>query len=345
MDVTAEKFFGEVKGEVVSDYALKLTEIIESGAKNDSVWESAGAFLKEAVGDLLVFPKWTGIALAFIAILLIFEIIKGAFGAKRVNEAIGYTLRLSMAASVLVYISELINQVVGYMQETAAFLGVLAPTLGTLTAASGNVASAKISTVFFTVAVSSIQILIYKIVPVVCSFFFGIAIVDAANFSSKMTILSQTLKRIFYTAFSIFLGLFFIALSTQSLSAAGTDSFSAKALRLLVGNTVPIVGGTIGDALRLVGGSLVAVKNTVGTAAVVFLLSMYLPPLLILWGNGVLISIVIFLCDYFPLSAAKETFVHIKHALGFMLASFTAVFVIGMVNIGIFMGTVPAIIS
>lgn len=345
MDVTTEIFFGEVKGKAVSDYALSLIEIIENGAKKGSIWESAGGFLKEALRDLLVLPKWTGIALAFMAALLIFEIIRGAFKSKGINEAIGYTIRLSMAATVLLYISELISGIVGYMQETAAFLGVLIPTFGTLTAASGNVASAKITTVFFTFAFSLIQILIYKVVPVVCSIFFGIAIVDAANFSGKMTKLSQTLKKIFYTAFSVFLGLFFIVLGTQSLSAVGTDSFAAKALRLLVGNTVPIVGGTIGDALRLVGGGLVTVKNTVGTAAAVFLLSMYLPPLLILWMNGVLINIIIFLCDYFPLKEAKEIFEHIRHALGFMLAAFTSVFVIGIVNIGIFMGTVPAIFS
>ena len=157
--------------------------------------------------------------------------------------------------------------------------------------------------------------------------------------------LSQTVKKLFYAAFSIFLTLFFIALGTQSLSASGTDTFSAKALLLLAGNAVPLVGSTIGDALRLVGGSLVTLKNTVGTAAVVFLLAMYLPPLIIVWINGVFMNIIIFLCDYFSLGAAKETFVHIKHALGFILASLTSVFVMGMVNIGIFVGTLPAIAS
>ncbi len=187
--------------------------------------------------------------------------------------------------------------------------------------------------------------LLNNLIPSVCTVFFGIAIVDAANLSSRMTMLSQTVKKIFYAVFSLFLTLFFIALGTQSLTAVGTDTFSAKALRLLAGNAVPIVGSTIGDALRLVGGSLVSLKNTVGSAAVAFLLLMYLPPLIIIWVNGVLINIMIFLCDYFSLGEAKETFIHIKHALGFVLASLTSVFVMGIVNVGIFIGTLPALAS
>ena len=337
VDVTSEKFFADLKSGVTSEYAKSVVQTIEKG----DGWQNGFADFEK----LINLPEWTGTAVFFILLLIVFESVKSLFKSKGICDAIGYVLHLAMASSIILSVSTLVLEIVGYMQEASAFLGILLPTLGTLLAAGGNIAGAKVQSISLSVALSATQIIINKLVPSVSLMFFGIAIVDSANLSGRMTMLSQTVKKVFYAAFSIFLTLFFIALGTQSLSAAGTDSFSAKALRLFAANAVPIVGSTIGDALRLVGGSLVSVKNTVGSAAVVFLLAMYLPPLAVIFANGVIMNIIIFLCDYFSLGTVKETFIHIKHALGFVLASLTSVFVMGIVNVGVFMGTFPVILT
>jgi len=345
MENTLKEFFCSAEENMVSEYAKGVLRTIENSADENTLLTEIGKIIKQILGSLFALPEWTFAATAFLLMLICFDIVKDSFKSKAIYSALGYFIKLFIASTVLLSTKEVIDSSSVYMQETGTFLGVLAPTLGTLLASGGNVAAAKTASVFITFLLAALQIILYKIVPFVLALFFGIALTDSASSGGKMLLLSQTVKNVCYAVLSVFTALYIILLGTQSLSASGTDSFSYRAIRLFVGNTVPIVGGTLGDALKLVGGGFVAVKNTVGTAAVIFLIFMYLPPLAILWFNGVIINIFMFLCDYFSLSEAKGVFVHVKYSLNFVLAVYTSIFVMGMVNIGIFMNCIPAIVS
>lgn len=345
MENTLKEFFYSAEESAVSEYAKRLLDVIENKADNGTLLNEIWDALKKALGSLFALPEWTFSVTAILLIVLGFEIVKDTFKAKAICSALGYCIKLLLASTVLLSVGEIIDGVSVYMQDTVTFLGALAPTVGTLLAAGGNVTAAKTVSVFMTVLLSAFQILLHKAVPLISTVFFGIALTDAASGGSRMALLSQTVKNICYTAFSVFTALYIILLGTQSLAASGTDSFSSRTIKLLVGNTVPIVGGTLGDALKLVGGGFIAVKNNVGTAAVLFLIFMYLPPLIILWLCGIIMNVFLFFCDYFSLQDVKGVFLHVKYALNFVLAAYTSVFVMGMVNIGIFMGCVPAIIA
>ncbi|MBR5539341.1 MAG: hypothetical protein IKU61_05520, partial [Clostridia bacterium] len=259
--------------------------------------------------------------------------------------ALNYFLKFFSASYILLSARETIAQVGVYIKETSVFLGIISPVFGSLLATGGNIALAKTFSVFTTVFLSVLQIVLLSVIPYIITLFFGIALMEVSSGNGKMTVLSQTLKNIGYTAFSIFTTLYVVLLSTQSLSSSGTDGFSARTVRLFVGNAVPIVGGALGEALKLVGGGFITIKNSIGNAAVLFLIFSYLPPLIILWLNGILLNVFLFLCDYLLLADVKSVFVHIKYAFNFVFAAYTSIFVIGIINIGIFMGGAPAILS
>lgn len=143
--------------------------------------------------------------------------------------------------------------------------------------------------------------------------------------------------------FSLVTSVFFIIVGCQNVAAAQADTVSAKTLRLLVSNAVPIVGGTIGDALKLVSGSLVAVKNATGIAAVLFLIAMFCPVLIRIWLWSMLLSLLGFFCECAELGTAKNLFLQVKCAFDFALAVYASVVVMGFLNIGIFMGSLPAV--
>lgn len=345
MENTYSGFIENAKRDLHNEYAHRLIEIIERGTDNGSLLENVKQMFKSGFGEIFTLPEWTSGAIWFVIALILLSVFENSFKSKGVYTSVCYVTRLSLTAAVMLPISSTLSEACTYMQEISTFIGVLTPTVGVITAAGGNVATAKVTNFFLTVFLSAFQIILNKIVPTVCAVFFGFAIIDAAGTDSKMLTLSNTARNVLFGAFSILTTVFFILLNTQSLAASSAENFSAKTLRLVIGSAVPIVGGTIGDALKLVGGSLVSVKSTVGVAAVVFLLLMYLPLLVILWGNGILMNVFMFLCDYFAISSAKGVFIHMKYILDFVLAAFTSLFIIGIVNIGVFMKTSPALFS
>lgn len=344
MDNVLEKFYFEAKENVVTTYAKDLLNIIEKN-KEETIYTEIVAFAKNSVANMFSLPEWAFVAVLLIVIMSVFDILKESFGTHAIYNALKYFIKTVLVAHLLLSIHGTLEQTSVYIKEMDGFLGIIAPILGTLLATGGNVALAKTFGLFTSVFLSALQILLYAAVPYIMALFFGIALMDVISGSGRMMILSQSLKNIGYAIFSIFTALYVILLGTQSLTSSGTDGFSARAVRLLVGNAVPIVGGALGEALKLVGGGFVTVKNTVGNTAVLFLVFTYLPPLIILWFNGILLNVFLFLCDYFSLTDTKSIFLHIKYAFNFVLAAYTSIFMIGIINIGIFMGSAPAILS
>ncbi len=341
MDGTVTEFFEKVKSSLKSEYAVEIVKNIEKSANSGSAWDGLSESLKENAVKLLRLPEWTCSVAALLVAILVFGLFKSSVKSRQILAALEFMERTLLTASLIIPIHGIVSKVCLHMQEVSALLGVLAPTVSTLAAVGGNISTAKTLDLFLSVLLSFLQVVLNKIIPIVCSFFFGTAIIDAVNKDGKMLALSGTVKNLLYVSLSIFTSLFLMLLSTQSLAATGTDSFSAKAVRLIIGNAVPIVGSTLGDALKLVGGSFVAVKNTVGVSASILLILVYLPPLATLFINGVIINFFIFVCDYFSLQSIKSVFIYSKQLISFLLAVFTCIFVMGMINIGIFIKVLP----
>ena len=342
MEDTYSDFISRAESSVNSLYAKQLLEEIRD---KNSVSEALYAIADFDFGSILQIPTWIKSAVILLSILLLIYIIQDVFKSAVVYASIRQMLLLVIAATLLLPIYTLLQDVQTYMNDLSLFLGVLTPTIGALAASGGNVAFASSTGTLLSVFLSVTQILINKIIPIVIMLFLGFAMLDTFFGEKKMLSLSKLVRNTLFGAFSIFASVFFILISCQSITAANTDTVSARTLRLLVSNAVPIVGGTIGDALKLVGGGLVTVKNAVGTTAVVFLLAMYLPALLITWGSGIFLNLFGFLCEYFGFSEVEGLLTHLKCAIDFSIAGFTFVFVVGIVNIGIFMSVLPVVIA
>ena len=291
----------------------------------------------------LSLPAWGKIALSFLVLSVFLKLSAVAIQRKCIHDAVQHILHCSFSTVFILAFFPTLTQTATYMQDVLGFLGILLPTLGTVTAYGGNIATATASGVMHTFFLSAAQILLQSILPTIFSFFCGMAILDAFFGEDRFLKLSVTLKNLLFTAFAILLALFFILLRTQHIASNNTDAASARTLRLLVGNAIPIVGGTIGEALRYASAGLLQVKNTVGASAVFFLLVMYLSVFLQLFLQGALLSFFQFLSDFFGVGTQKGVYLHMKFAIDFLLAVYAAICIIGIVNIGIFMQTVPVL--
>lgn len=342
MEDTYSDFISRAESSVHSLYAKQLLEEIRD---KNSVSEALSVLTDFDFGSILQIPTFVKSAVILLCMLLFINIIKDTLQSAVVYAAIRQVLLMGITATLLLPIYTLLQDMQTYMNDLSLFLGVLTPTIGVVAASGGNVAFASSTSTLLSVFLSITQILLNKIIPIVTTLFLGFAVIDTFLGEKKMLPLSKFVRNTLFGAFSIFVSVFFILIGCQSITAANTDTVSARTLRLLVSNAVPIVGGTIGDALKLVGGGLVTVKNAVGMTAAVFLIAMYLPAVLLTWGSGVFLNLLGILCEYFGFSEVEDLLTHLKCAIDFSIAGFTCIFVVGIVNIGIFMSILPVVIA
>lgn len=339
MENTYSDLFDSVRNATQSTYAQSLLTEIEKN--QDDPWNI------ELFKNILLpeWPQWGKTAFVFLLIAFLLRLLMHTMRRKRIGETVQYVLRCFFTLTVLLQFQFVFEKAALYMRDVLGFLGALLPTFGTLVAASGNVATATTAGAFHSLFLSAVHFALQSILPQVVTFFGGMAVLDAFFGEGRFLKLSSVIKNLLFTSFAFFLAVFFIILRAQNIAASNNDAAAARTLRLLVANAVPIIGGTIGDAMRFAGAGLLQVKNTLGTASVVFLLGMYLPVFLLLFLNSILISFLQFLCDFFAIPGHGEVYTHMKFSMDFLLAVYSAIFAIGMINIGIFMRAGSAFVT
>ena len=86
-------------------------------------------------------------------------------------------------------------------------------------------------------------------------------------------------------------GIFVAVLSVRGVIAGAADSVTIRGFRFLIGNTVPVVGSAMGEALNSVVAGIGLIKSTVGMIGVVGVIVIVLPVLtnIILWKGALFV--------------------------------------------------------
>ena len=99
---------------------------------------------------------------------------------------------------------------------------------------------------------------------------------DRAHLSRMAQLLRSGVCWLLGVSFTVFLG----AMSLQGVCSASIDGVVLRAAKYAVDNFVPVVGGMFSDTMDTLVGCTLIVKNALGVAAVVVLLSAILSPLM-----------------------------------------------------------------
>lgn len=345
MEDTYEKFIQDAQNSVVSDYAKDiLKNYREYDGDTGGLIRSVADIFRGSFLNMELAMEWIRPALCLLLLFWLFHMVQNLLKSRTAISAVQYFLNMAMAVTVAAPVYELLSRACSYMNDMTLFFGVLTPVMGVMTASGGNVAAAGANSVFLTIFLSVAQFLIDRLVPAMCAVFIGLAMISVVSGDAGTLQFSKWFRNTLFGALSVCVTLLFIVIGCQNLTVTSMDTFTAKTLRLLVSNAVPVVGGTIGDAIRFAGGGLVTVKNATGMASVVFLLAVFLPVLFMLWITGLILSVLISVCDYFSMTLPRTFLGNLKCAFDFSIAGFSAIFIMAIVNIGIFLGGVPALV-
>ena len=153
-----------------------------------------------------------------------------------------------------------------------SFVQALLPLLLTLLASIGGVSSAAIMHPFIMAALGLLGTLIKNFVfPLI--YFSGIlSIISHINKKIKISNFAAFLKDVGVASLGIFLTLFVGFLGIQGIAGVVVDSVTLKTAKFMTGTFVPVVGKMMADALEVIVGTSLLLKNAVGLIGVIILL-------------------------------------------------------------------------
>ncbi len=217
-------------------------------------------------------------------------------------------------------VSECFTKASVSIQDGSLFMLGYVPVMSGAMIATGNVTSAgSYNLIVLTVCEVAVQLASNIFVPVL-SVCFSLSIVDAVNpgmnLGGMITGLKKTVTVVMGFIMTIFVGL----LSIQSIVGGSVDSLSVKTGKYIVSNLVPVIGGAISDAYATVYGSLGVLKNGIGTVGIIILITVMLPPVVMLFMYRMSVYLAMISADIFSCTYLKKLFADIESVLGIVIS-------------------------
>ncbi len=175
------------------------------------------------------------------------------------------------------------------LQSLNLYINSMMAVMGALYAAGGAAASAAVSVASMTAVNALLEnIIAIWLFPVlrICFSFSVAACIGGIDLSGISNLIKNTLM----TVFGFILALMTFLITYQTHLAAAADTVAARTIKFAASSFVPIVGGTVGEAVRTVMGGLSYVKSAAGTIAVIVILFIVLPPLLQMFLSKIVLA-------------------------------------------------------
>lgn len=270
----------EIAGALSGDVADELAEngvTPENGAANvsfvgalDYIWQG----LKEsAEKPLRLLSALCGVVL-LCALADSFSqdgMLKGTFSALGALAGAGMTIAA---------MSQVLGDTLSLLSDAAAFMLVFIPAFAGIAAVLGHAGGATAVNTAFLAATQLFSQLSVNFLAPLCGSIMGLSVAGTASPELGLTRLAEAVKKLVMWALGLMMTIFTSVLSVQTFVTNASDSALLRTAKFMISSGVPIVGGTISDAVYTVQGGLTLIKSSVGTYGIIALVVMSLPMLL-----------------------------------------------------------------
>lgn len=238
------------------------------------------AFFKGLLTNLLKFLP-TLISIVVIAILSgLLSQMKSGFMSNSTEEIIHFVCYGVIIILVLSTVMGLVTLAKNTLNIMKGQMDIVFPIILTLITALGGVVSVKV----YQPAVALLSNIIVNIITYVIFPIFVVTCVLTVVSNISKNVRLNKLNEFFLSLSKWILGVSFTVfvafLSIQGITAGAYDGISIRAAKYAVSNSIPILGGYIKDGFDLIMASTVLIKNSVGVAGIMLLLTSILYPII-----------------------------------------------------------------
>ena len=260
-----------------------FTAQLETGA--DAVAEAGGIrAVMRAVGKAtgLAFGENLALFAKICGLLLLSAVFRAMAGDKSQGAGKAYAFCTTLAMAVLLFGLQggKFAKLEAFFDTVKALCAAILPMMGTLYAMGGNLQRAVVnhSTLSFFLAV--LETLCAGTVLPIAGICLAFSLLDAVTGRANLRGVAGVIKRTYALLISFLMGIFCFVLGTQSTLAKASDTLALRTARFAAGSFLPLVGGSVSEALRTVAGSVEYLRSVAGTGAILVLFFAFLPTFL-----------------------------------------------------------------
>lgn len=284
---------GAESGQIYEEYGSALadavppeaSDILESGGvtpdKGGAALSPEGvlSFLWEQISGR--FTKPLRLFLALCGVVLLCALSKsaadGAGGMSGVFSVVGVLAGAGMTTAA---ISEALSDTLVVLQAASEFMLVFVPLFAGIIAAMGKAATAAAANTVTLAAAQLFSQLAVNFLTPVCGTVMGLSVTGAIHPQLNISRLGELIKKGAVWGLSLLMTIFMSILSAQTFVTNAADSVLIRTAKFAVSSGVPIVGGTISDAVNTVHASLSLLHSSIGTYGMIAAAAILLPCLI-----------------------------------------------------------------
>lgn len=219
-----------------------------------------------------------------VLIVIIFASLADGMGktvkSKEMSGVLQIVCTLAVVGVIYKPVCESIEIVTDTLTEGSEFMISFIPVFSSITAAGGHVTSAAGYSAavygFSNLSISAAKDFFMPLLSMcICT-----AIVNCCCDGINLSGIINSVKKIVTWGLGFIMTIFTGLLSIQSIVGASADSVAAKTAKYVISNSIPLVGSAASDAYSTVKGSIILLKNGVGSIGIIALAVMLLPSLL-----------------------------------------------------------------
>lgn len=201
----------------------------------------------------------------------------GSSGMSGVFSAVGVLAGAGMTTAA---ISDALAHTLNVLQAASEFMLVFVPIYAGVIAVTGKAATAAaVNTVTLGAAQFFSQIAVAFLSPV-CGTVMGLSVTGAIHPELNISRIAELIKKISVGGLSLLMTVFMSVLSAQTFVNNSADSVLIRTAKFAVSSGVPIVGGTISEAVNTVSAGLSLLHSGIGTYGIAAGVVMILPSLI-----------------------------------------------------------------
>ena len=318
-------FFGSLPDEIKD----ALPENVNGGdpeadAKKITSWDFLLSALGGGVSDGFrrIIPTFCAL-LGLILISSVIGTVKTSLEPKTAN-ILGLCSSSAIAVAFVSLQIGTVRAVAEYLADLLTLVNSMTPVVVLLYASGGNVAGASVSSVAMSVFMGFCENILGKTVIPFSGICLCLITVTTVTPEVGLDRLITLIKNTYTKTVTFLMSVFCAILAAQTAIAAGSDSISLRAVKFFTGSTIPVVGGSVNESMRMLAGSIGLLKKSFGITAIIIIALLTLPVIVMLLLSRFALNLAASAADLLHCPTERKLLDGISGVYGMLIAVVTA---------------------
>lgn len=273
--------------------------------------------------------------LALLGVIFVCAITSSLGEKNGISDILAVVCTLVGAGVMCGYIDFCIELTSGMLNSVSIFMMTYIPVFAGIIAVSGYTGTAVAYNSVVLVAVQIIsQLAVIMIIPF-ASCILGVSAAGAVNPDLNIHKAAETVKKIIVWVMGLLMTVFVGILSLQTFVTSSADSVALKAAKFAVSSAVPIIGGSVSEALSTVNGSIGVLKSSTGSFGIIAAAVIMLPTLISVMCYRLALMIASAVSDLFGVNTLTALIKSGENVLAVLTALISCFFVLLTVSTAI----------